>query len=76
MCIFNTVTTTLRYTTQQIDIFKKNYVWILLIFNFNFTLQSNLIVWHKQACCAGCRRRPFPMQIQQKAKSTHSAKSL
>ena len=30
----------------------------------------------KHACCAGCRRRPLPMQLHQKAKSTHSAKSL
>ena len=29
----------------------------------------------KQACCAGCRRRPFPMQLHQQAKSTHLAKS-
>ena len=28
----------------------------------------------KQACCAGCRFRPFPMKLHQKAKSTHSAK--
>ena len=27
----------------------------------------------KPACYAGCRRRPFPMQLQQWAKSTHSA---
>ena len=29
----------------------------------------------EQACSAGCRRRPFPMQLHQLAKSTHSAKS-
>ena len=24
----------------------------------------------KQACCAGCRSRPFPMKLHQSAKST------
>ena len=28
----------------------------------------------KQACCAGCRRRPFPMKLHQWAKSTRSVK--
>ena len=28
----------------------------------------------KQACCAGCRSRSFPMKLHQWAKSTHSAK--
>ena len=28
----------------------------------------------KQACCTGCRRRPFPLQLHQQAKSTHSVK--
>ena len=23
------------------------------------------VMLHKQACCAGCRRRPFPMQLYQ-----------
>ena len=30
----------------------------------------------KQACCAGCRRRPFPMKLHQWAKSTPSVKRL
>ena len=25
----------------------------------------NSFIEHKQACCAGCRRRPFPMQLHQ-----------
>ena len=29
----------------------------------------------KQACCAGCRRRPFPMQLHQQAKSSPPEKS-
>ena len=33
-------------------------------------------VMTKQACCAGSRRRPFPMQLQQQAKSPPPAKLL
>ena len=36
--------------------------------------EAPLAVLSKQACCAGCRRRPFPMQLPQKEKSTPSVK--
>ena len=42
-----------------------------LLINF---LHAWIPVW-KQAKWAGCKRRPFPMQLHQKGKSTNSAKS-
>ena len=39
--------------------------WVAII-NITFNI--------KQACCAGCRRRPFPMQLHQQVKSTPSVK--
>ena len=37
-------------------------------------LKPSLLNILKQACCAGCRRRPFLMQHHQQAKSTPSVK--
>ena len=33
-----------------------------------------ITVIRKQACCTGCRQRPFPIQLHQQAKSTPSVK--
>ena len=40
----------------------------------NYINDKMLIIYNKQACCAGCRGRPFPMKLHQWAKSIHSEK--
>ena len=30
------------------------------------------VIMQKEACCTGCRRRPFPMQLNQLAEYTHN----
>ena len=42
----------------QVELLPSNKIWILI----------------KQACCAGCTRRPFPMQLHKWEKSTPSVK--
>ena len=57
------------HCTLYISLWRKN--------NFNGEMQSNRLasfLQSKQACCAGCRLRPFPMQLHQQAKSTLSVK--
>ena len=46
------------------------------IFFFASLVFIQCILFKIQACCAGCRRRPFPMQLHQQAKSTPSVKWL
>ena len=52
---------------------KKNPIpgdWVLLIeqdmMKYEIQLdEDQIIIMDEQACCAGCRRRPFPMQLHQ-----------
>ena len=41
---------------------------------FKIPQRNFFIQVESQACCTGCRRRPFQMKIHQQAKSNHSAK--
>ena len=50
----------------------RNLVCISKWFSTKKELWQDFVTWRiksiqKQACCAGCRRRPFPMQLHQQA---------
>ena len=59
---------------QCMERFIKMLILILHIFRTNTTCYCFFFFECKQACGAGCRHRPFPMQLYQYAKFTPSVK--